>query len=152
MKTHLSECIRRWPWRNGAADAGASRKSRGNLRDGGEESLRVGMARGGEHFAGGAELDDLAGLHYGDARRELRDDGEAVRNQNQREREFALEAGEQFEDLRADGNVEGGNGLVCDDELRPQYQRARDADAPALPAGKFVRVAVERVRAKADGR
>ena len=49
---------------------------------------------------------------------------------------------EQVEDLRLDRDVERGDGLVGDDELRLQRERAGDPDALALAAGELVRVAV----------
>ena len=49
---------------------------------------------------------------------------------------------QQVEDLRLDGDVERGDRLVADDELRLEGERAGDADALALAAGEFVRVAV----------
>ena len=53
--------------------------------------------------------------------------------------EPALHLFQQIEDLGADGNVERGDRLVADDELRIENERARDADALALPAGEFMR-------------
>ena len=42
------------------------------------------------------------------------------------EREFALEVLQQEKNLRADGNVEGGDGFVGDNELWLENQRARN--------------------------
>ena len=56
--------------------------------------------------------------------------------------EFALELLEQVDDLGLDGDVERGDRLVGDDQLRVQRQRAGHADALALAAGELVREAV----------
>ena len=50
------------------------------------------------------------------------------------------------DDLRLDGNIQGGDRLVADDELGVDRQGARDADALALPAGKLMRVAAGSAR------
>ena len=117
----------------------------------GDQRLRVGMRGRGEDLRGGACFDDAAALHDGDARGELRDHGQAVRNQQVGEREIALQILQQLQNLRADGNIERGNRLVGHHQARAQHQGARDADALPLAAGKFVRVARERVFAQADG-
>ena len=99
-----------------AFDFGLTPNSR-QARDGGEEGLGVGVLGRGEDFCGRAGLDEAARLHDGDSGGELRDYGDAVRNQEQREGKFELELLEQLEDLRADGNVEGGDGFVGDDKF-----------------------------------
>ena len=64
--------------------------------------------------------------------------------------ELLLQILEQVDDLRLDRNVERRDRLVAHDELRIDRQRARDADALALSARKFVRVAVGVVGLQAD--
>lgn len=87
----------------------------------------VGVLGRGEDAGGRACLDEAARLHDGDAGGELRDHGDTVRNQEQREGEFALELLEQLEDLRADGDVEGGDGFVGDDKF---LYRVKEKPAP----------------------
>jgi len=108
------------------------------------------MLRPCEHLLCRSQLDDAARLHHGDARGQLCDHRQTVRDQHQRQREFALEPREQFENLRADGNIERRDRLVRNHQLGTQDQRARDPDALALPAGKFVRVAIERLGTESD--
>ena len=55
---------------------------------------------------------------------------------------------EQVDDLRLDRDVERRDGLVGDDQLRVQGERAGDADPLALAAGELVRVAVQVGRAR----
>ena len=127
-------------------------KFRRGFRDGGEKGSRVGMLRSSQDFVDGTGLDEASGLHDGNGGSELRDNGKTVRDEDQREREFALQAREQFEDLRADGNVERGNRLVGDDDFGAQDQSAGNADALALSSGKFVRIAADKFfTAEADG-
>src|SRR5271156_4648100 len=72
---------------------------------------------------------------------ELCDNRQAVRNEEIGKGEFALKVLKQQENLRADGDIEGGDGLVRDDEFWTKDQGAGDTDALALAAGEFVRVA-----------
>ena len=58
---------------------------------GGDERLRIRMRGRSENLRGGTRFDDAAALHDGDARGELRDDGQAVRDQQIGEREIALQ-------------------------------------------------------------
>ena len=53
--------------------------------------------------------------------------------------------------MRADRDVESGDGFVGDDELGAKHEGAGDADALALSAGEFVRVAGGRVSVEANG-
>ena len=61
-----------------------------------------------------------------------------------------LQLDEQVQHLRLDRDVEGGDGLVGDDELRLQHERAREPDPLALAAAEHVRVAVGRLLAEPD--
>ena len=45
---------------------------------------------------------------------------------------------EQSEDLGLDGDVEGGGGLVGDEQAGAMHERHGDEDALALPAGELV--------------
>jgi hypothetical protein len=96
------------------------------------------------------ELDHLAEVHDGDTVRDVPHHGEVVRDEDVREAEVGLERLEQVDDLRADRDVERRDGLVQDQELRVERERAGDADALALPARELVREAVRVLRAEAD--
>ncbi len=52
--------------------------------------------------------------------------------------------------MRLDGDVQGGDGFVADDEARLEGQGPGDADALALSAREFVGVTIEISRAEAD--
>jgi hypothetical protein len=63
-----------------------------------------------------------------------------VRDEEIGEAEIALQLLQKIHDLRADADVESGNRLIGDDELRPQGESAGNADALALASGKLVRI------------
>ena len=87
------------------------------------------------------ELDDLAEVHHGDAVGDVLDDREVVRDEQVGEAAIALQVLHQVDDLRLHRDVERRDRLVADDEARLDGERARDADALALAAGEFVRIA-----------
>ena len=61
-----------------------------------------------------------------------------------------LQVLQQIDDLRLDRDVERRDRLVAHDQLRLDRERARDADALALAAGEFVRIAAHVVGLQAD--
>ena len=71
-------------------------------------------------------------------------------DEEKRQLELRLEVLHQVDDLRLDRHVERRHRFVGDDERRLEDERARDADALALTAGKLVRVAIDEVRVEAD--
>ena len=85
------------------------------------------------------DLGDLAQVHHEHTVRDVADDVEVVRDEDVREPEVALQVLEQVEDLRLHRDVQRRDGLVADDELRVDRERAGDTDPLPLPAGKLVR-------------
>ncbi len=77
------------------------------------------------------------------------DDREVVADEQQRQAELVLQIGQQVDDLRLHRHVERRDRLVADDQVGARRQRARDADALALPAGELVRIAADRVARQA---
>ena len=75
---------------------------------------------------------------------------EIVGDEQVREIELGLKLLEQVHDLRLDRDVERRDGLVADEELGVQGQRACEADPLALPPGELVGVAVGGIAGKAD--
>ena len=99
-----------------------------------EQAARVGMAWIAEQLPHGCALDDLATVHHQHARCHLGHHTQVVRDEQDREPEALLQVGEQLEDLRLDGDVERGGGLVGDEERRVHHQRHRDEHALAHAA------------------
>ncbi len=73
-------------------------------------------------------------------------------DEDQRQAEFALQTLQKIEDLALDRDIERGDRLVADDELRLKDHGTRDADALRLSAGEFMRIAVDRLGAAAHAR
>ena len=70
-------------------------------------------------------------------------------NRNESPRRLA-QPFQEAQDLRLHRDVERRDRLVGDEQLGVEHQRARDADALALAAGEFVRIAVECIARQAD--
>ena len=69
-------------------------------------------------------------------------DRQVVGDEQVGEVQLPPQVGQEVDDLRPDRDVQGGDRLVADDQLGAQRQRPRHADALALAAREFVRVAV----------
>ena len=86
-----------------------------------------------------ADLDDLAEVHDRDPLAEVPHHRQVVRDEDERQVQLALQVAQQVDHLRLDRDVQRGDRLVGDDQLRAQRERAGDADALALAAGELVR-------------
>ena len=132
------------------ADAAGRRAQPCHVGHGREQRACVGVRGLLVDLLAAAQLDDLAEVHDGDPLAEVPDHGEVVGDEDEGEVEVALQVPQQVDDLCLDGDVQGGDGLVGDDQLGLEGQRAGDADALALAAGELVRVAVVVLGVKAD--
>ena len=101
------------------------------------------MARVREQRVGRALLDHLAGVHHGHLVGPAGDHAEVVGDQDDGHAEVASQRVDEVEDLRLDGDVEGGRGLVGDEQLGLAGQG--DGDHHPLPhaARELVRVVVD---------
>ena len=115
-----------------------------------EQRARVRMLRAEGHRVGVPELHGAAEVHDGDAVAHVRDGTEIVRDEEIGHAEALLQIREQIENLRADRDVQRGDGLVQHDQLGRQRQRAGDGDALALAARELVRVQAGRSLRQTD--
>ncbi len=81
----------------------------------------------------------------------MADDPEVVGDEDVGERELLLEVIEEIQHLRLDRDVQGRDGLVGDDQLRPECEGPRDPDPLPLAAGEFMREPVVVLRRETDG-
>ena len=81
---------------------------------------------------------------------DVADHRQVVRDEEVGEAELLLQVGQQVDDLRLDGHVERRHRLVADDQLGPERERARHADALALTAGELGREPVVVLRVEPD--
>jgi hypothetical protein len=111
------------------------------IGDGGQERLGIGVERATEELVVGGDLDELTEVHHADTIGDVAHNGEVVADEEVRKVEVALQLAEEIEDLALDGDVEGANGLVKDNEFGVDSERARNGDALSLTAAQLVRVA-----------
>ena len=78
------------------------------------------------------------------------DDTQVVGDDDVGQLEFALEILEQVDDLGLDGNVQGRNRLIGDDQLGVEGQRPRNADPLTLAAAELVGVAPQVLGVQSD--
>src|SRR6266542_6903817 len=112
-------------------------------RDGAQQAPGVRHLGVREELVGVGLLDDLSRVHDVDALRHARDNAEVVRDQDERRAELARQVLEQVEDLRLNGHIESGRGLVGEDELGVSRERHRNHHALSHTAGELVRVIVD---------
>ena len=122
----------------------------GRMRDRREQVARVLRLRREQHPLGRPLLDDLPRLHDDHAVAQQPHHVEVVRDEQIAHAERLLEVLQQVEHHRLHRDVERRGRLVEDDEIGLERDRARDADARLLPAGKLVRKAVEQFDRQAD--
>jgi hypothetical protein len=108
-----------------------------------EERACVGVERPVEEVEDGGVLDGASGVHDADGVGVLGDEVEGMCDEQDGEVALLLEFFEELEDLRLHGDVEGGGGLVGEEELGLAGECDGDHDALAHAAGELVRVVVE---------
>src|SRR6204780_1560655 len=116
-----------------------------------QQRLRIGVQRRGIEFARRRGLDDAAEIHHGDASADMLDDRQIMGDEQISEPEFLLQVLQQIDDLGLDRYIQRRHRLIADDQFGLDRERTRDADALALTAGEFVRMAADMIRLPADG-
>ena len=100
-----------------------------------------GAARAVDSSAAGQLLDDPAGVHHQHPVADLADHGDVVADQHQGDVVGLADRGQQVEHLLLDRDVEGGRGLVGDDQRGRAHQPHPDHGPLPHAAGELVRVA-----------
>ncbi len=98
----------------------------------------------------GRGLHDPAEVHDRDPVGDVPDHRQVVRDEQVGQAELLLQVLQQVDDAGLDRHVQRRHRLVEDQHLRPQRERAGDADALPLAAGELVRVPVAVLRVEPD--
>ena len=114
----------------------------GKARNGSQKGIGVGVKRVMEKVVAVRKLADASEIHNQYSVAEMLDDAEVVGDEEIGEVLFGGKLVEKLENLRLDGNVKGGNGLVKDDEAGVKGYRSRNAHTLFLSAGKGVRIGI----------
>ena len=130
----------------GAAPACGATTDARHARD---EGAAIGMKGLGEERVRRSMLDEAARIHHTDLVRHFGDHRHVVADELDRHAEPALRLEHELEDLRLDGDVEGGRRLVGHEEVGLAGERHCDHGALAHPARELVGVVA---RAQGGGR
>jgi hypothetical protein len=96
------------------------------------------------------DLHNLPEIHHGDSVRDMADHRQIMRNEYVGRSQLTLDVIQQVEDSCLHGDIQGGDRLVEDDHVRLKREGTRNANALALAARKFVRVARRMFLAQAN--
>jgi hypothetical protein len=86
------------------------------------------------------DLHQLAGIHDGQVRAQVTRRSKVVGDHHIGEPQALLQALQEVEDLCPDGDVQGGDRFVEDNQPRIGHQRPGNGNTLALPAAELVRV------------
>ena len=114
------------------------------------QHLRVGMRRRLEDARARPRLDNRAVPHHADPVRGMPHDREVVGDQQHRHAEALLQLAQQLQDLRLDRHVEGGGGLVGDQQIWLAGERHGDHHPLALATRELVGERLEAPRGLAE--
>ncbi len=111
--------------------------------NGTEQGLGVGHGHLREEDAGRSPFDHVAGVHDDDLVRTRGHDAQVVGHQDHSHLPVPLQGAQQIEDLRLDGDVEPGGGLVRHEQPRRARQCDGDDHPLAHATRELVRVGAE---------
>ena len=112
--------------------------------------MGVGMQRVLEELLGRRMFHDLAPVHHRDTVTEVADDVQVMGDEQVAQPQLVLQILQEIDDLGLDGDVQGRDRLVADDERRIDTQGPGDPDALALAAAELVGVPVDGAGRHAD--
>jgi hypothetical protein len=105
-----------------------------------EKGTGVGVLGGAENFFNGSLLDEFSFEHNQNTIRKIGDDAKVVGDEKDGHAELIAEIAKEIENLGLDGDIEGGGGLIGDEEFGLASQSHGDHGALLHSAGKLVRI------------
>ena len=110
------------------------------------------MRRGAEYLGRHAFLYDPPEIHNEHALAQMAHHVQIVADEKESQAQLRAQVRKQIKNLRLYGNVERGDRLVGNDEIRLARERAGNGNALALSAGEFVREPLCMCRIETDQR
>ena len=98
-----------------------------------------------------SDFHQFAKIHDADARRDMLDDRDRVRNKKVGQSELLLQICQQIDDLCLNRYIESRHRLVRHNQFRFQCQSSSDADSLPLAAAEFVWIAAHHRRIQSNG-
>ena len=108
------------------------------LGQGGEQGPGIGVPGVVKDLLAGADLHNVPGVHDGNAVGHIGHHAQVVGNIDGSEVVFLLKILDELEDLGLDGHIQGGGGLVADEDLGPAGHGDGDDHPLAHTAGELV--------------
>lgn len=97
-----------------------------------KQCLRIGMNRVGINLAGVHNLHNVTQIHHADHIGNIAYNSQIMGDEDVSKTQLFLQRFEQIDHLRLNGNIQGGNRLVADDQFRIACQRAGNPQALTL--------------------
>ena len=107
-----------------------------------QQSFRIGMQRLPVQLMLFRRLYDFAQIHHGHAITDMAHDAQIMRYKQIAELKFRLQRFEQIYDLRLGRDIQSGNRLVGDNQLRLHGQGAGNTDTLTLAPAEFMWIAL----------
>ncbi len=107
-----------------------------------EQGLGIGVLRVPENIVARALFHDTAQIHHHHLVGDVFHHGKIVADEEIGEVVLLLQVGEEIEDLRLNGNIEGRDRFIEHENFGIEHERPGNGNALALAAGKHVGVAV----------
>ena len=108
------------------------------------------MARRAQHILSRAFFHNAAEIHHRNPVRDMAHNAKIMADQHKGQAQIAYQIAQQIDHLRLHRNIQGADGFIPDDQARIARERARNRDALALPARKFMRPAPGILRPQAN--
>ena len=115
-----------------------------------QQRLCIWMFGGGEKLIHGRQFRDLAQIHYRHLIGEMPNHRQIVTDEPICQAESILQFFKQVDHLGLDGNIQRGDWLIADDQVRVKREGAGNSDPLASSPRKFVRIPVGEFRIETD--
>src|SRR5215211_2683344 len=120
-----------------------SAQARIRNRNHGEQCLGVWVLRIRQHILRLTQFHDATQVHHSHTVRKIAHGSKIMCNKDNRYTARLAQIREQVDDLSANGYIQHGNRLVCEQQMRLQNERARDHYALTLSARELMREAMQ---------
>src|SRR5262245_55183731 len=98
-----------------------------------------------DHLFGWSTLNHLAGIHHQRLLCEVAGTGNIVRDEKERQATLFLEAQQQVQHIKADGYIQHGDRLICQNDRGTNGERTSYGDTLALSPAELMRKFIDKM-------
>lgn len=124
--------------------------SRIEFRNGPEQELRVRMKRPAKKILPTGHFHDLSQIHHSNSITDVFDDSKIMRNEEIREPQLISKVHQKVEDLGLDGDIEGRDGFIGDDQIGTKGDSPGNSDPLPLSSAELMRIPESVLRMETD--